>query len=306
MKKDVVLNEYFKQKEVFADLVNLTLYQGRKVIQAQELKEADPVYGDRRRDILKEGVMKEDEKRRVVIYGIENQSEMDPIMPVRVMEYDVREYRKQIEEAKKKQRRGELKGGEFLSGVRKEIKLKPVITIVLYSGEGRWEGARKLSELIEGGKEEGMNEYEIKIVEVGEIGEEEIERCESGVGKIIRIMKYSREKEKLIEYLRREENEEVEEKTARVIEAITKIPMRKKEEGGINVCRAIEEYTKECKEIGRKEGEQIGKEAGQKEEKIKTAKRMIADGFSDEMITRYVELSIKKIQRIRKQLITKA
>ena len=105
------------------------------------------------------------------------------------------------------------------------------------------------------------------------------------------ILKYSEEKEKMIEYLRREENREVEEETTKVIEVITKIPMNVTQEGGkVDMCKATEEYAKECR----------------KEAEIKTAQRMIADGFSDEMISRYVDLSSQIIQSVRKQMLVNA
>lgn len=305
MKQDSAMNEYVKQNEVFADILNMVLYQGKKVICKQDLKEADTTYGDRRRDVLKACVMKEDRKKRYVLIGIENQTRMDPIMPVRIMEYDAREYRRQIEIEQRKQKKEELEGGEFLSGVKKEIRLKPMITIVLLGSGERWEGARSLREMVEEmGEEESklFQDYRINLLEPREVKEEELVNCESGVGKVLQVLKYSRKKEEMIEYLKREENQEVDEGTARVIEAITKIPMRVKEEGGINMCKATEEYTKECKEIGKAEGEKIGTE----KEKINTAKRMIADGMKDEIISRYVELSVNAIQQLRKQELSEA
>ena len=187
-----------------------------------------------------------------------------------------------------------MQKGEFLAGIRKGEKLKPVITIVLYESAKKWEGAKSLKEMvgeIGEGMEEAFNDYRINILEPRKIEEERCRGCRSEVGKILMILKYSEEKEKMIEYLRREENREVEEETAKVIEVITKIPMNVTQEGGkVDMCKATEEYAKECR----------------KEAEIKTAQRMIADGFSDEMISRYVDLSSQIIQSVRKQMLVNA
>ena len=291
MKKDVAINEIVKQNEVFADIVNMGMYHGKKKIQAGDLKDLDPNYPGKRRDVLKEAVIKEDEKNKYVIFGIENQSEMDPTMPVRIMGYDVREYERQLR--KKRDPKG-LQKGEFLAGIRKGEKLKPVITIVLYESAKKWEGAKSLKEMVGEmgeGMEEVFNDYRINILEPRKIEEERCRGCRSEVGKILMILKYSEEKEKMLEYLRREENREVEEETTKVIEVITKIPMNVTQEGGkVDMCKATEEYAKECR----------------KEAEIKTAQRMIADGFSDEMISRYVDLSSQIIQSVRKQMLVNA
>ena len=312
MKKDVIMNEVVKQNEVFADIVNLCLYQGRNVIQSADLQNSDPTYPDKRRDVLKEAVIKEDEKNRYVIFGIENQSEMDPTMPVRIMGYDVREYERQLR--KKRDPKG-LQGGEFLSGIQKGIKLKPVITIVIYESGEEWEGAKSLKEMMGERREEEkemFNDYRMHIIEPRKLKEEEIAGCESGMREILMILKYSYKKEKMIEYLRREGNREIDEGTARAIEAYTKIPMKVTQEGGkVDMCKATEEYTKECKEIGRAqgitEGRLEGLESGKKEEKMNTARRMLEEGsFTMEMIELITGLSHQTVQELKSQAFAKA
>lgn len=299
MSLDAIMNEYIKQKEVFADLVNLYLDPVKNRMEACHFVDADPTYPDRRRDILKEGVIKENEQNRFVIFGIENQSEMDPSMPVRVMGYDIREYERQIRKEKQKQSRKILQKGEFLSGVKKEIRIKPVITIVLFGSGEKWEGAKSLSEMMEVlGKEmmEIFNDYHLHIIEPYKLKEKEIRKCNSGMREILKVLKYSGEKEKMIEYLKRKGKRKIDEPTAKVIEAITKIPMKSEEKGGkIDMCKATEEYTKECIEIGKKEAE------------FKIAKRMMESGsFSLDSIELATGLSKQALQNLKNQILVKA
>ncbi|MBQ8802743.1 MAG: hypothetical protein IJZ53_03780 [Tyzzerella sp.] len=69
-----------------------------------------------------------------MIVGIEAQETIDYLIPLRNMEYDVGEYRKQaakIRQEVKKNPKG-LEAGEYMYGFRKDSKLYPVTTFILY------------------------------------------------------------------------------------------------------------------------------------------------------------------------------
>lgn len=57
---------------------------------------------------------------------------------------------------------------EFLSGLRKEDRLHPVFTIVLYYGEKPWDGPRKLSDMVALGQEWKLffEDYSMRLIEV--------------------------------------------------------------------------------------------------------------------------------------------
>ena len=59
---------------------------------------------------------------------------MNYTMPLRCMEYDVIEYKRQLKELGRN-RIEKLTGSEFLSGMAKDEKLNPVTTIVFYHGK---------------------------------------------------------------------------------------------------------------------------------------------------------------------------
>lgn len=59
---------------------------------------------------------------------------------------DALAYDRQIKKIKRMNQRQEQKfpnSGEFLSKIRKEDYIQPVITLVVYWGEAEWQGARK-------------------------------------------------------------------------------------------------------------------------------------------------------------------
>ena len=66
-------------------------------------------------------------------------------MPMRVMGYDYSAYKRQYNiNAQKYRENRSLKGDEYLSGMKREDKFIPVITVVVYYGEKPWDGAVSL------------------------------------------------------------------------------------------------------------------------------------------------------------------
>ena len=87
--------------DVFSDIVNVLLFNGRQVLGADELEDQAPrsyykVDGKTReieRDVAKRW---KNGNIRVACIGFENQTAFDPNMPLRVMGYDGAEYRAQL------------------------------------------------------------------------------------------------------------------------------------------------------------------------------------------------------------------
>ncbi len=83
-----------------------------------------------------------------ILISVEEQSQVDYAMPIRVMGYDVGRYEQQLQDKKRgHQKKKDLSGNEFLSGISREDCFWPVVTIVLYFGK-HWDGARSLHELL--------------------------------------------------------------------------------------------------------------------------------------------------------------
>ncbi len=87
-----------------------------------------------------------------IVIGIEAQNRVDYAMPVRCMEYDVTEYKRQLKELKNN-RKENLPGEAFFSGMAKDEKLNPVTTIVFYHGEEPYDGCANLHDMLELDKE---------------------------------------------------------------------------------------------------------------------------------------------------------
>ena len=98
-KVEKLLEDY---PDVFADIINVLIYDGKQVIKPQKLSEtkvksqykaADDSLHEQERDILKVWEKGKDYK---IIFGIENQTSTDKTMSFRVMAYDGASYRTQL------------------------------------------------------------------------------------------------------------------------------------------------------------------------------------------------------------------
>ena len=160
-KKEEPMIAYYEDARHFAWLVNGWICQGEKEIDEAQIKPKNiRLTGktgsgrtvrmrSRYRDVFKEiGKVK-----IVLMIGTELQSFVDYSMPVRVMDYDALEYKDQIQKiASERKTENAVKSGKkkvALSPIKKEDRLIPVITLVLYMGEEPWNAAKNLHGLLD-------------------------------------------------------------------------------------------------------------------------------------------------------------
>ena len=297
MNKNKLLLRLFSDKKRYADLING--YSGSQVVRAEDLSELDsishvfPSYGEERHSYhfndKMERKKKKDTKERTrdlirqsayglnfAIIGIENQSEVHYLMPLRTMSYDVAEYEKQAYFTRK-----EMKGlknlttGEFLSGFRKTDRLHPCITLVLFWGDN-WDGPTDLYDLlnfedIPPELVKLVNNYPLHLIDINKF--ENTDAFETDLKQIFNFIRNSRNGMKLKELLDSDSAyQAMDEAAYDVITAFThatELTNRKLEpnEGGkIDMCEGIKQLIEEGKNegisIGRNEGISIGRNEG--------------------------------------------
>ena len=245
---------------------------------------------DRRRDLVRRAAF----GVNFMVVGIENQEETDYLMPLRCMSYDAAEYERQASQAGREVRnrdkdnkdnkynknnkndkddknknsdRSTVTKAEFLSGFRKESRLAPCVTIVLYYGD-EWDGATTLKEILnmEGIPPELQNEvndYKIHLCEVRKFENTEVFRTD--VKQVFDCLRYAEEPDRLRELVANDPSyRAMEPDTYDAIAEYTKTTelMRVKtyheKEGKVDMCRAITELV----ERGRREGMEQGMEQG--------------------------------------------
>lgn len=156
MGKDVGLKAFFSDDERYADVVNGLGFRGMQVVHKEDLQDLDTQTGiwrgarllrkprnEKKKQRRKKRIKYRDMIRKVgmgvnfVIIGIENQEEVDYSLPLRNLVYDADEYERQAAKIRKEVRknRNGLERGEYLYGFRKDSRLFPTVTFILYYGK---------------------------------------------------------------------------------------------------------------------------------------------------------------------------
>ncbi len=276
--KDNVTKNYMKDNAIFADAFNYYVYSGKQVIKPDDLYELDitesaiintlddpsKLHTDasqqRYRDILKSAVIKQRGNTIYAVLGIENQSDINYAMPVRNLIYDGLQYGRQIRNTGMRHKNDgvHLLNREFLSGFRKEDKLTPVITLVLYFGVDRWDGAKSIYEMLATNDSELLKyvqDYRINLIEPAGISLSDLDKFSTSLREVLGYIKYSNDKDKLLSFVTSAPNMVIDADAARVINVMTKthidIPNDAKE---VDMCKAIEDLINDSKAEGRLEG----------------------------------------------------
>ncbi len=263
---DTLTKNYLSEKRRFAELFNVLVFH-REEVDHTKLNEEDTSLTDpslsvqRQRDVLK---VMEDGKRKMVLLGVENQTNIHPRMPLRVMEYDALTYKRQ-----------------------KQKHLIPVITVVLYWGSGPWKGPRSLFDIMDPEYRERyrgiVQDYSINVLAPCELEQKDLSDLKSDLRLVLQAIKYSGDKEQFMKIISEDEGyRKVERSTAELISALTKAELvynEEKEE--VDMCEAIRQLVQDAADKGIAQGVAQGE--------IKGAFRTALDfGKSEEDAYRYV------------------
>ena len=146
--------------DVFANVANVLLFDGKERIQPEDLVDVLP-----RSTYTADGKLREQErdvakiwkrcKIRIALLGLENQTDIDRRMPLRIIGYDGAAYRNELNVD--------------------DSELYPVITLVLYFGyEKRWEKPKSLRDCFDVPEElaKYFSDYRINVVEIAWLPDE--------------------------------------------------------------------------------------------------------------------------------------
>ncbi|MCD8098750.1 MAG: Rpn family recombination-promoting nuclease/putative transposase [Lachnospiraceae bacterium] len=155
MEQENTMLLFYEKKKHFADLINGWIFGGEARISPESLGKEDRrsvrrsrpggKIHNRYRDI----VHRVEQTRIRVVIDTEFQSYIDYLAPVRSMDYDTASYYEQIRALESRhQAAKDLREDEFLSGIGKNDRLIPTITLILYFGQHEWDAAENLHELL--------------------------------------------------------------------------------------------------------------------------------------------------------------
>ena len=167
--KDITEKMLEKYNDVFADILNVLLFDGRNVVEESTLIDALPMsmlkidgrVRTQERDIAKYW---RKNKINVALFGLENQTIANKLMPLRVFGYDGAEYVKQSRKANSDKAK------------------YPVITLVLYLGyDKKWNCPKTLFEVLDIDEDikPYVNDFKINVFEIAYLDREKIDLFKS-------------------------------------------------------------------------------------------------------------------------------
>ena len=167
--KDITQKMLERYNDVFADIVNVLLFNGKRIVDEDVLIDTpvdsalklDGEIHSQYRDVAKYW---KNSQINIALFGLENQTVPDKLMPMRVIGYDGAEYKKQVLEENRYKKK------------------YPVITLVLYMGyEKNWKYSNSLLDLLEVDEnlKPYVSDYKINIFEIAFLDREKIDLFKS-------------------------------------------------------------------------------------------------------------------------------
>ena len=164
--KDITEKQLASYNDVFADIVNVLLFDGERLVKEEELENDTARSAVKFHDALHEqerDVAKfwKHSNVRIALYGLENQTDIDVDIPLRVLSYDGASYRAQ------------------LNG--KQRKRYPVVTLILYFGEQRWNRPHSLHDCLDIPEElkPFVSDYKVNVFEIAWLSDEQVKLFQS-------------------------------------------------------------------------------------------------------------------------------
>ena len=167
--KDITQKMLERYNDVFADIVNVLLFNGKRIVDEDALIDTpvdsalklDGEIHLQYRDVAKYW---KNSQINIALFGLENQTVPDKLMPMRVIGYDGAEYKKQVLEENRYKKK------------------YPVITLVLYMGYDRnWKYSNSLLDLLEVDEnlKPYVSDYKINVFEIAFLDREKIDLFKS-------------------------------------------------------------------------------------------------------------------------------
>ena len=286
MEKDITKKRLEEYNDVFTDIFNNVVFEGKNVLEEDKLTSMPTESFSRKiggklrqgnRDVRKADTRNQHYR---LICGLENQEDCDNTMPERTMGYDYAAYEEQIRQIREKNAKENKPA--YAKRIHDGQKLAPAVTAVLYFGSN-WTGPRRLYDMLEFPEElreqleKLVPDYQMNRIEVKKLPEEVRNRLTSDFRLIAEFVACRNEPKKLDALLK--DNKQVirhPEEFFDLLETITsdnrflearEMLTEEERKEGVTMCDGLDRIEnrgiEKGKEIGKEIGKQIGKELGE-------------------------------------------
>jgi len=267
--KDIATKELLNINRIFADILNGYVYKGQQVIKPEALEDfrthesyqSDAgVLHNQNRDVAK--LYKDEMSIQLAIAGLEHQTSIDRLMPIRIIGYDGASYRQQLT--------GEWKDGHPI----------PVITFILYFGiEKKWDMDLSLQDILPIPKafRKHFQNYGINVINVAWLTDEQIDCFQSDFKILAKVLKHLR-----LHPEEKYQDEQEIEYAKQLLQVLTEIT-------GDKDYIQYTDTTSDRKEIHNmaslfKNSERYGREQGKADERLRLIQELLRKEMSDDFI----------------------
>lgn len=263
--KDITEKILADFNDVFADIINGVLFDGKQVVSEHALENVkdrsqykfNNIIHEQERDLAKRWIPY---KICFALYGLEHETGAEPYMPMRIIGYDGAAYRGQL--TKRERDRPNF----------------PVITIVLYFGTKHWDQPRTLYECmnIQENLKPFVSDYKINVVEVAFLDD----KLDNFHSDFRIIAEYFVNKRRNIEYTPSAQEIQHVDEFLRLLQALTgddryfdvlNLLQKEAKKEGVNMCEILDKVENRGIAIGEIRGEIRGEKRGEKRGREKMA-----------------------------------
>ena len=213
--KDLAEKNLLQYKDVFSDIVNVNLFGGRHYISANELSRepgeliTKSSFDNKLKQLQMDVPMKCNKKYNTRFFVcLENQSDINNIMPVRDMGYQHAKYMEQVRTIKETNRQQQMYPSPITKGIHDTQKLDPVITLVLNYSQKEWKKPKQLQDVLNIPDdmreefEQWISPHSIGIINLANQSESTMQMYRSDFKYIVRYLSCKNDKEKLESFFR--------------------------------------------------------------------------------------------------------
>ena len=302
-KKDSSTKVLMKRREIFADAFGLLFQCAGITVDMDSLEERDTVvtlpvnigdaaeWVDRANDVAFEAFVRHVGETDFVLLCVENQSEVAYDMPLRNLITSGLQWWKYrtLLGKKNSEEKNLAKGGEFLSKIRKDDRLPPVVIMVLYLGLKPWTGPKRFQDMVSPtipGLRQFMSDSPTNVVSLVDLTAKEQTYLKSPLRILSKLLQTHGDKKAMRRVLHEDPmSHDIPAIIFRVFNDLTNSKLtipRKKEHN--DMCKALDDI----KEEGRAEGREEGRAEGRAEERENNIHNLVnsceQQGFSMKQI----------------------
>lgn len=297
--KDMVEKTLEAYNDVFADIVNVLLFNGKEKIKEEDLEpavarsvyKADRKLREQERDTAKYW---RNHNIRISLFGLENETQPEDDIPLRVFGYDGASYRDQIFYVKGKD-------GKYKKNTNPRY---PVATLILYFGTKHWNKATTIYECVGKNLDDDMKPFvtnlKINLFEIAFLSDEQVKMFKSDFRIVADYFVQMRKNKNYIptdtQFIHVKEILQMMSVLTRDhrFEEVANASVEGDEVK--NMCDVLDRVEKQGEIRGEKRGEKKGEMKGEMKKAKEVAVNLKARGFSNQDISDLIAVDIETIE----------